>query len=356
MFKITALWITLFSLFGANASYGQLFKKKQKENNSDLLVFRDDQKESELRGNGVDYFIGNILPTNDTNRIKEVMKSRNYSFNMLLGDPITGYDNFYTHERCNSLLVVIESCDYKTLKFFLDNGANPNLRVIHKVPNRFTGEIQGVYYSIYPLEAAALIYDTAKINLLIKYGANKTVVESSLKKLAFANQPDSKIDNKIFVAYITNLYGGTVPKDAILQLILNSSNKITPQLISDYVKNGADINITDGRTGNFGESIARPLLLIAIQNKLSLDNIKEIIQQGANVNNASPRTGFAYAGTPLMTAICQNNFELVKFLVEKGANINTVGGCGRNEGTPLSIARNQGFNKIADYLFEKGAN
>ena len=139
-------------------------------------------------------------------------------------------------------------------------------------------------------------------------------------------------------------------------MLFYNKEKITPALIADYVSKGADINANDGSTGNFGESLAKPLLLHAIDRNLSIDCIKEIIKQGANINTGSPRTGLAFAYYPLTQAVCKNNFDIVELLVEKGANLNVKGGCGSNEYTPLSMAQAKGFKNISDYLFSKGAN
>lgn len=335
-----------------NSLNAQIFKKKSKENNSDIVNYYDDEKRNgPLMSNGMAYFISDILPTNDTNNIKAVMTDRKYSFNQLLRSP---FDDEYSDSKMSLLLlVVIERCNLSTLKFFLDNGANPNLISKYTGHNPHTGQVSGYSYSNYPLELAALKYDTSKMNLLIQYGANISKVETALKKLTFNGGSGN---NLAFSNYIVNLYGGRFPSNALLNMIFYNKEKITPSLIADYVSKGADINANDGSTGNFGESLAKSLLLNAIDRNLSIDCIKEIIRQGANVNSGSPRTGLAFGYFPLTQAVCKNNFELVKLLVDNGANLNVVGGCGNNEYTPLAMAQAKGHKKISDYLFSKGAN
>jgi ankyrin repeat protein len=56
--------------------------------------------------------------------------------------------------------------------------------------------------------------------------------------------------------------------------------------------------------------------------------------------------------TPLLYACKWNNFELVKMLVEHGANVQTRD---KNGSTALSMARVNGNIQIADFLLEKGA-
>ncbi|OUM66898.1 hypothetical protein PIROE2DRAFT_25786, partial [Piromyces sp. E2] len=56
--------------------------------------------------------------------------------------------------------------------------------------------------------------------------------------------------------------------------------------------------------------------------------------------------------SPLYLA-CQFGFEdIVKLLVESGANINSI----NDDWTPIEIACSNGFISIVDYLLEKGAN
>jgi len=56
--------------------------------------------------------------------------------------------------------------------------------------------------------------------------------------------------------------------------------------------------------------------------------------------------------TPLLYACKWNNFELVKMLVEYGADVNTRN---KNGSAALAIARANGNNQIADFLLENGA-
>ena len=71
-----------------------------------------------------------------------------------------------------------------------------------------------------------------------------------------------------------------------------------------------------------------PLIYAIILNKFEI--VKFLIDDGANVN-----TKGGSGKTPLMYAIILNNFEIVKFLINHGANVNT----GDNDGkTPLMYA------------------
>jgi ankyrin repeat protein len=330
-----------------NKIIGDLFKKRNKgtQSTTDLLVFNDDYaKNGDLKANGFDYFLLNVLPTNDTATIHEAMKNRGYSFNKLLADPIND-DNAWRSNNSILLLVVIDKCNANTLKFFLDHGANPNLRAVHTVYNHFTGSVSGTYYSRYPLEAACNLKDTAKMNLLIRYGANISVVAEKLKKVAYESEDFG------FMEYIRVITGGTLAEDILLQIIQSAfqREKLTPELIADFVKKGAGINVK----GDGGAT----LLMCAISKKLPIPCIKEIIKQGANVNTGSPKTGVAPAHYPITLAVNYNNLEVVKLLIESGALFNVIGGDFKGyPATPLGIATAHGFKEIAAYLYAKGAN
>lgn len=309
---------------------------------SDDLIFNDDySKNGDLKANGIEYFLQNVLPTNDTTAIKDAMKSRGYAFNKLLDDPISDDSSPFRSNTSVLLLVVIDKCNINTLKFFLDNGAKPNVRAIHKVYNHFTGALSGTYYSRYPLVAACNLKDTAKMNLLIKYGANIRLVADKLKEISLENLDFD------FMEYVRVITGGMYPENILFQIILSyQKEKLTPALIDDLVKKGANINAKDEATAT--------LLMYAIRQKLPLSCIKEIIKQGANVNTGT--IGYKQFYNPMIYAVNYNNLDVVKALVEAGADFNVIGENFKgSKGTPLSISTANGFKEIAAYLFSKGA-
>ena len=63
-----------------------------------------------------------------------------------------------------------------------------------------------------------------------------------------------------------------------------------------------------------------------------------------------------YCWTPLMTAIYMDNLEIVKLLIEKGANIHFTNGCGRNALLQAFIYKyNEHQDEIIKLLMFKGA-
>ncbi|MDR2943240.1 MAG: ankyrin repeat domain-containing protein [Treponema sp.] len=94
------------------------------------------------------------------------------------------------------------------------------------------------------------------------------------------------------------------------------------------------------------------ILLLAME-KQKFEQAKQFIGMGADVNYRYPLSKkYADGMTPLLYASKWNNFELIKLLVEKGANINLRAS---NGNTALTIAQINGNNEIYKYLIEHGA-
>ena len=89
--------------------------------------------------------------------------------------------------------------------------------------------------------------------------------------------------------------------------------------------------------------------LLAATRKSDAVKVKELLAQGANVNAKSP-----YGATPLFFACDRSKVEIVKILLEKGAEVNvkdTFYGA-----TPLNWSLGKGNAENVRMLVEKGAN
>ncbi|MDR3197002.1 MAG: ankyrin repeat domain-containing protein [Planctomycetaceae bacterium] len=80
----------------------------------------------------------------------------------------------------------------------------------------------------------------------------------------------------------------------------------------------------------------------------NLANIKYLVEKGADVN-IKGHNGI----TPLHCATLHDNLEVVKYLVEKGADVNVKD---KNSETPLFNAVSSGNLEVVKYLVEKGAD
>jgi ankyrin repeat protein len=102
---------------------------------------------------------------------------------------------------------------------------------------------------------------------------------------------------------------------------------------------------------NGAEPNGEILLLVMEKQRFAL--AKQFIESGVDVNYQYPLSrSYADGMTPLLYASKWNNPELVKLLVEHGANINARS---KDGNTALSIAQTNGNGPIYYYLLEHGA-
>ena len=95
------------------------------------------------------------------------------------------------------------------------------------------------------------------------------------------------------------------------------------------------------------------ILLLAME-KQRFDIARYFILSGVDVNYFYPQAGRHYDGmTCLLYASKHDNLELVRLLVDYGANINARN---KDGATAFSIAQNNGNIQIVDFLIERGAN
>lgn len=83
-------------------------------------------------------------------------------------------------------------------------------------------------------------------------------------------------------------------------------------------------------------------LFDAIEERQDLNRVREMIASGCDVNVRE-----AEDCTPLIAAVLASNLEMVKLLVELGADVNMVDGY---FDSPLYYAKYKGFYDIAEYL------
>jgi len=94
-----------------------------------------------------------------------------------------------------------------------------------------------------------------------------------------------------------------------------SSGKHTLTKIKEYISNGANINAID----EYSESLLSKIILEKSNTKYGIKLIKWIIDLGANLDNQD-RDGT----TALFSATIVHSFEIVSYLLKKGANPNLI--------------------------------
>jgi len=104
---------------------------------------------------------------------------------------------------------------------------------------------------------------------------------------------------------------------------------------------------------NRGVTANGEILLLTMQ-KQRFNLAGRFILSGVDVNYFYPQSSGYYDGmTCLLYASRHDNHELVRLLIERGADINARN---RDGATALSIAQNNGNTQIINYLIEMGAN
>ena len=91
-----------------------------------------------------------------------------------------------------------------------------------------------------------------------------------------------------------------------------------------------------------------PLMVAALHKNLKV--MKFLVENGAEVNTVNENSG----DTALMLAVSEGYKDIVKFLIEKGANVNAVNS--KSGYTVLMLAALGGSGDIVKFLKEKGAN
>jgi len=121
-----------------------------------------------------------------------------------------------------------------------------------------------------------------------------------------------------------------------------NNNGLTPLDIAKRMKNEKIVEYLEGenkKSNDFKNALKQG----------DLSSVENLIQRGARVNKE-----WEDGDTPLSIAICNENLDLIKYLVEHGANINQK--YGKDDDTPLHDAVIMGNKNIVKYLVRKGAH
>lgn len=132
--------------------------------------------------------------------------------------------------------------------------------------------------------------------------------------------------------------------------IIGGADQLVEAIIKDETPKAKELlnktSIIRGIKSIVKNPFNEPLKLAII--KGNLDIVKLLIEKGANIN-----VKYDLYNTPLHIAMINGNLEIVKLLIEKGADVNA-----KNEtnDTPLHIAMIKGNHDIVKLLIEKGAD
>ncbi|KAK4076779.1 uncharacterized protein Triagg1_4382 [Trichoderma aggressivum f. europaeum] len=190
-----------------------------------------------------------------------------------------------------------------------------------------------------PLEVAASHGSSDMTNLLLSYGApidskglnEHTPLQMACTRGNFA-AAESLLRHRDFRDYITP----DLPSQPLMIAVQRGHHKITEALL----RHGADPNA--------GEDDGRPVLWWAVM-KERIDNCRLLLAHKADPNLVLKER----EGTPLVIAIMLENMELVKLLVENGADVNQKIDYER---TPVYMATYKNHVEIVRYLLSHNAD
>ncbi|MFO8042099.1 MAG: ankyrin repeat domain-containing protein [Alkalispirochaeta sp.] len=113
--------------------------------------------------------------------------------------------------------------------------------------------------------------------------------------------------------------------------------------VREEVNAGVPVESTDYRDKT-------PLLMAAEQGHMEI--VRYLVEEAnADVNATTPESRGEI--TPLRYAISNEDYEMVRFLVENGADVNQANGSGW---TPIMTAARVGNREILQYLLDEGAD
>lgn len=205
------------------------------------------------------------------------------------------------------------------------------------------------------LEAAVSTNDANLVRLLLSSGAD---ANDSLALLAAVRKDyDTDILSMLLTAR-SRLpgRGGKQYGCAALQAAIKAKNKA---IVGLFIVAGINVNVPPERIheqnhNRFDVDYQRKPLQVAISRDTAEDFpiVRMLINAGADVDDAS--TAASLSGTLLCVVVRAGRLELVRLLLDQGANVNRVGT--RWGESALSVAAGEGYLGIASLLLENGAN
>ena len=116
--------------------------------------------------------------------------------------------------------------------------------------------------------------------------------------------------------------------------------KNKPEVVHEFLEAGMSINARD--------DLGTPMLNIACRND-NFDFVQMIFELGADINAVSEDRGY----TAVMDAVWRGNEKITKYLISKGANLNTINKEGQNN---LILAVGANRESLVKLLVENGAD
>ena len=142
-------------------------------------------------------------------------------------------------------------------------------------------------------------------------------------------------------------------KHQVTEDLLHAKNMSQAQIDDLILQNKDQLNKYEVAVNHLKNAIDdKGLLFDAIKSK-DVEKVKLFLGLGADVNARRPDPYNSYEATPLHYAARYCQIDIVKILLQQGADVNAVNSGGE---TPLHEATKKNATKIVDLLLQNGAN
>ena len=248
----------------------------------------------------------------------------------------------YSKTLDESLFSAVEDNNIKKVKSYLEQGANCNALDSYNRTALINASVSG-----YDDIAKLLIEEGTDVNIQDKAGAtalmytarntNYEMVEFLLKNGADVNIRDTAGETALYYSIEHNSFGQ------------KNETENAIKILNLLIKYGADVNTKNDE----GTS----LLDVSYRISESFDKNKEmfkiLVENGFDLESRIKADRSDYDYTPLMIAVYKEDYDMVKYLLDKGANPNTAN---NEKKTALMIANDDGNFDISKLLIQQGAN
>ncbi|CAH0028115.1 unnamed protein product [Clonostachys rhizophaga] len=259
--------------------------------------------------------------------------------------------------QCNQyytpLSLTIRRGQLKIVKFFLDNGFHPHLLNDERCPSPplFMASKRGI------LDIAEyLLNNGAVVNIRGTKGDTSTIAAARgghTKLLQLLINKGADIEAANLDGWTALEAASNCGENKIAQLLIDHGTKL-------HTRSSMDINIkTSMAIGNNQEDVAKLLLekmagvshhtLHSAVSAKDLNLVQQLVEKGADINLKDENQL-----TALMLASHHGYVEIILYLIDQGADINTCSS--ETKVTALLIAVKAGWRNVVRLLVEKGAD
>ncbi len=292
---------------------------------------------------------------NEVNSIASLIKNgeENFKIKSLISDKNV---NVLDSMGYSFLSLAIRAKNENLVKILLDKGANPNLQnddFLKSTPLMQCSNYNLVEVAKYLIEKGADVniqdkqndpvihwtayygeYELTKLLLDNKAKTNlKSIHSDGVMHVALKEWQDSIVD--LLMSYNVKLNNVSKEQYEIVQAVKANSLKNLKRTLKSNLVNSKDASGT-------------PILITAASNG-NLDIVKYLLQNGADINNMNP-----VGHTALNRAVFFGNEEMAHFLIAQGADVAKTDD--RFMLPPLIAAIRKNRNELAKVLIEKGAS